>query len=178
MRQQHPSDIVSFKKSLFDVGMGTLILARGATLSNFSVGVFLLDVYCLGIKDVFFRSLDAGDFEAMIEEHDAIRRLVDINPCDGRALLGDLAAWSRSIGFAPHRDFAAVEQLFGDVSADDSTATFTFGRDGKPFYLPGLSEPPTLVHARFARLQRYLDTEKIESLPTGEADDTAAGEAG
>lgn len=99
--------------SLFDVGVGTLILARGATLSDFSVGAFLLDTYCLGIKDVFFRLLDADDFETMIDEHDLIRRLVDINPCDGRALLHDLAAWSRSIGFAPDRDFAAVEQLFG-----------------------------------------------------------------
>ncbi len=165
------------QEALFDVGIGTLILARGATLSDFSVGVFLLDTYCLGIKDVFFRLLDAGEFEAMIEEHDVMRRLIDVNPSDARALLGDLAVWSRSIGFAPHLDFAAVEQLFGDVNADDSTTAFTFGRNGKPFYVPGPSDPPNLVHARFAQLRRYLGTETIAPAPTDEAGDTAVGKS-
>jgi hypothetical protein len=39
-----------------------------------------------------------------------------------RKLLRGLAAWSQSIGFAPHRDFAAVEPIFGDVNADASDA--------------------------------------------------------
>jgi len=48
-----------------------------------------------------------------------------------------LPHWSQSIGFAPHRDFTAVERIFGDVSADASEASFRFGRDGKPVYIPG-----------------------------------------
>jgi hypothetical protein len=33
---------------------------------------------------------------------------------DGRQLCATFAAWSRLIGFAPHRDFAAVKRMFGD----------------------------------------------------------------
>jgi len=165
------------QQGLLDHGMGALILARGATLSGFSVGVFLLDTYCLGIKDVFFRVLDAEEFEALVDSNEQILPLVDINSCDARALLHDLAAWSRTIGFAPHRDFTAVEQLFGDVNIDDSNAEFKFGCDGKPLYAPGPSEPPNLVHARFAQLKRHLGAQMSELSPTDEIGEPAARES-
>jgi hypothetical protein len=61
-----------------------------------------------------------------------------------------------SIGFAPHGDFAAVERMFGDVSADASDAVFRFGRDGKPVYIPGPSETAAVIRRRIAQLQEYL----------------------
>ena len=57
---------------------------------------------------------------------------------------------------APHRDFAAVERLFGDVNADASDAVFSFGQDGKPVYIPGPTDTPTLIRRRTEQLQKYL----------------------
>src|SRR6267154_1379851 len=62
---------------------------------------------------------------------------------------------NRSV-FAPHRDFAAVEQVFGDVSADASDAVFRFGRDGKPVYIPGPTETAPLIQRRIEQLQKHL----------------------
>ena len=56
------------------------------------------------------------------------QRLVPIEPSYAGKLLWEVAAWAESIGVAPHRDFAAVERLFGDVSADACDASFQFGR--------------------------------------------------
>jgi hypothetical protein len=82
--------------------------------------------------------------------------LVSAGPSYARKLLRDLAAWSQSIGFAPHRDFAAVERMFGDVSADASDAVFRFGRDGKPVYIPGPNETAPLIRRRVEQLQKHL----------------------
>ena len=84
------------------------------------------------------------------------RRAVSVDPSYARKLLRDLAAWSLSIGFAPHRDFAAVERLFGDVSADASDAVFRFGRDGKPVYIPGPNDTAHLIQRRIEQLRKYL----------------------
>jgi hypothetical protein len=73
-----------------------------------------------------------------------------------RKLLRDVVAWSRSIGFAPHRDFAVVERLFGDVDSNASDAAFQFGREGKPVYVPGPGESSQQVLRRVAHLQRTL----------------------
>src|SRR5258705_13828553 len=141
---------------LFDIGIGTLVLARGATPHRLALSSFLIDVFCLGIKDVMFESVDSEFFSMYMDATDAGSPIVAVDPSDSRKLLRDLAAWSQSIGFAPHRDFAAVERMFGDVSADASDAVFRFGRDGKPVYIPGPSETAPLIRRRIEQLQKYL----------------------
>ncbi len=124
-------------ESVFEIGMGTMLLTRGATEHHLSFSSFLLDTFCLGIKDVDFQSAEGDAVEMYIERSSAGSPLVSVDPSYARKLLRDLAVWSRSIGFVPPRDFAAVERIFGDVSADASDAVFRFGRNGKPVYMPG-----------------------------------------
>jgi hypothetical protein len=143
-------------ETVFDGGMGTLVLARGATPHHLALSSFLIDVFCLGIKDVMFESVESEAFEMCVDAMDAASPLVSVNPSYARKLLRDLAAWSQSIGFAPHRDFAAVERIFGDVSADASDAVFRFGRDGKPFYVPGPDDSAPLIQRRIGQLQKLL----------------------
>lgn len=143
-------------ESVFEIGMGTLVLARGVTHHHVAFGSFLIDVFCLGIKDVMFESVESEAFELYLDATDVGSPLISVDPSYARKLLRDLAAWSQSIGFAPHRDFAAVEQLFGDVSADASEAVFRFGRNGRPFYIPGPNDTAPLIQRRIAHLQRYL----------------------
>lgn len=50
-------------ESLSEIGMGMLVLARGATHDYVTMSSFLLDTCCLGIKDVMFESVD-GEAEA------------------------------------------------------------------------------------------------------------------
>jgi hypothetical protein len=119
---------------LFEIGMGTLILARGHA-SNLTVAVFLLDTFALGIKDVMFRLMEGEQVERYLELADSSSTMVPINPSEARKLLRELAAWSKGHGFAPHPDFVAVEKIFGDVNADDSDGVFRFGRDGKPILI-------------------------------------------
>ena len=143
-------------EAVFDHGMGTLVLARGATPHHVALSSFLIDVLCLGIKDVMFESVEREIFEMYVDATDAGSPMVSIDPSYARKLLHDLAAWSQSIGFAPHRDFAAVEQIFGDVSIDASDAVFRFGRDGKPVYIPGPNDTAPLIQRRIGQLQKYL----------------------
>jgi hypothetical protein len=150
-------------ESVFDIGMGTLVLARGATRHHIALSSFLIDVFCLGIKDVMFESVESEVFEMYMDATDAGSPMVSVDPSYARKLLRDLAAWSQSIGFAPHRDFAAVERLFGDVSADASDAVFRFGCDGKPVYIPGPNDTAPPVQRRIGQLQKYFGDDGFSS---------------
>ena len=134
----------------------TLVLARGVTPHHLALSVFLIDVFCLGIKDVMFESVESEAFEIYMDATDAASPIAPADPGYARKLLRDLAAWSQSIGFAPHPDFAAVERIFGDVSADASDAVFRFGRDGRPVYIPGPNDTAPLIRRRIEQLQKYL----------------------
>jgi hypothetical protein len=146
-------------ETLFDHGIGTMVLARGTTSNHLTLGVFLVDTWCLGIKDAYLRSADAETFEMMIAALDVTTPIASVDPSYARKLLREAAAWSASIGLAPHRDFAAVERLFGDVSADASNAIFQFGREGKVLYVPGPKESPAQIRRRFEQLGRGLGVE-------------------
>jgi hypothetical protein len=142
--------------NLFELGIGTMVLARGVTRHHLAVGVFLLDVFCLGIKDAMFKSLESDELAMYLEKTSAGSPPVSLQPNDARKLLRDLAAWSQSIGFAPHRDFATIERIFGDISADESEAIFPFGQDGRPVYIPGPFDSPILIRRRVEQLQKHL----------------------
>lgn len=159
---QAPIQHCLLTEDLFEMGMGTLILARGVTTHHLAVGSFLIDAFCLGIKDVIFESVESEFFEFYVEATDMGAPLVSVDPDYARKLLREVAAWSQSIGFPPHRDFAAVERLFGDVSADESDADFPFGRDGKPLYIPGPNDSAPLIRRRIEQLQKHLGSDGFE----------------
>jgi hypothetical protein len=128
-------------------GTGTLLLARGATPWRFNAGVFLLDSLCLGIKDIIFSSMTSEQLEDFREAIADTAPLEPVEPSYARKLLRDLASWAQVIGFAPARDFAVVERLFGDVQAEACDAAFQFGYEGKPLYLGDLSDTAWLKHS-------------------------------
>lgn len=130
--------------------MGSLFLVRGVTTAHLSVGMFLLDTWCLGVKDIGFRTIDSYELE-MVQD---LGTISEVNPAYARKFVQDLTAWSASKGFLPHGDFAVVERMFGTVNADTCTAEFEFGREGKPFYVQGPSDTPAQIRQRLAQVSR------------------------
>ena len=141
---------------LFDRGNGSLVLARKTAGGGVAVAVFLLDVFCLGVKDIFFRRVDAAEFDGLVEAMDETAPLVSVEPAYARKLVRDLVAYARSIGFEPAADYAAIEHLFGDVSPDGCDVTFGFGYEGKPLYLPGPTETQAQIRCRTDQLRLRL----------------------
>ena len=134
---------------LFADGIGWVVLAR--TLASGLVGAsfFLVDVWCLGVKDAFFRVVPQEKFEERMNASSREQPVVDIEPSVARKLLHDAVAYAASLGLASSEDFAEAEAIFGDIPV--ATETFPFGKDGKPFYMSGPNDSPT-------RIRRIVDT--------------------
>jgi hypothetical protein len=159
---------------LFERGNGTLILARRTGVGTIATSLFLLDTYCLGIKDAFFREADAAEFEAMIAACGAETPFADVDPSYARKLLRDLAAYARSIGLEPAAEFAASELLFGDIRADDCNVDFQFGFEGKPLYIPGPTDTPAQIRRRIKQLEQHLGEDGFDfESPFDDFDDEA-----
>jgi len=142
--------------NLFEQGMGPVLLARGEPGADLAVAVFLVDAFCLGVKDTLFRSVPAWRLKSMVEHVSAASPMVEVAPSHARKLLRDAVRYAAELGLGPPRNFAAIEPLFGDVRAEDCDLIFTFGRDGKPFYIAGPSESPAQIAAHLSHLRRRL----------------------
>jgi hypothetical protein len=122
-------------EALFKTGMGMLVLARGPSPSGVAAGVFLLDTFAMGAKNVFLRSFGGFEFDNFVEQISAATPMVPVDPSHARKLLRDLVAWSRDAGFNPHADYAKIEAIFGSVDPTACETAFEFGHNGKPLLI-------------------------------------------
>ena len=135
-----PIQCCVFTEALFETGIGSLVLARGTTATPLVVAGFLLDSFCLGVKDVLFQTMSQRALEIHLDLLGQATPLAQVDPAYGRKLLRDLTRWSASLGFHPPREFAAAERLFGNVDPRACTTEFTFGAHGKPLLISDLSD--------------------------------------
>lgn len=119
-------------------GLVTAVVARRRPKRRgVTVCVYLVDVYCLGIKN----AMGPDDVEDL-----AFRRLIDqvfsgyhappaLATIDlVRDLVLGAAEYAHQLGFAPHPDF---EQARAHLGPWTGPSPITFGRDGKPIYVEG-----------------------------------------
>jgi hypothetical protein len=150
------------QRALFENGFGMVALTRKTGAHTFSLAAFLVDAFCLGVKDALFRELEEADLQPFLDSLEATAPFEAVDPSYARKLLRDAAAYARSLGLEPHADYAAIEPLFGDVAADACEVQFQFGFQGRPFYVPGPSESPTQVRRRVDQLRRRLGADGFD----------------
>lgn len=131
-------------EGLFEEGLGSVWFSRRLEDGRYALSVFLVDVYCLGVKSTMYAILDEDKYLMHIENFLNISEetFVPSEPAYARKLVESSIAYARGLGFEPHTDYKIAKILFGDVDVADSDAYFTFGRDGNPYYVPGPGDTP------------------------------------
>ncbi len=158
---------------LFRDGIGHALLCRRLGEDAFAVAVFLLDVYCLGVKDAFLKNVSLVDYQSAVAQLEEQGPLVSCSPEHVCKLVNETVAFAQDLGFPPHRDYARAETVFGDLDPEACPEAFTFGKDGKPFYLQGPFESCARAEQIMATLTARLGAEGFEyavKLDIGEED--------
>jgi hypothetical protein len=138
---------------IFLHGIGHSIIARKMPDGRIAAGIFLLDVYCLGVKDAFLTVLPPEEFDEVIADRFRQSRLESASPAHARKLVDDAIAYARDLGFEPHRDFRDASVVLGDIDPSACTETFTFGKDGKPSFIAGPYESEARIRRVMAQLR-------------------------
>ncbi len=118
-------------------GIAAVLIAREAGRSRLSVCGYLVDVYCLGVKNVFGpKVMSAGECA------DFTRRFFgafDKPPIEApldlaQNLVFGAVNFARSFGLEPAAEFEDVKGHLGSWCGPNS---IDFGLDGKPYYVEG-----------------------------------------
>jgi hypothetical protein len=151
---KHPSDALRSAK-LFDSGCGYLIVSRFKADGRVEAGFFLLDVFCLGVKDAgFYRFSSVADYqESLLDRFFRDEDPVRMTPAAARKLTENAVSYARGLGFSPGIDYKKASRVFGGITTAGCDEEFVFGKDGKPLYIQGPSDPP----ARVERILRTLE---------------------
>jgi hypothetical protein len=127
-------------ESLKSLGIGNAVIARRTPEGKLAYGMFLLDVYCLGVKDAFWRITSPSEFQSMRKKIDQKSRLREVSPEYFAKLVYRTAEYGQSLGFPPHPDFRHAQLLLAGIDLSLCSEEFEFGQDGRPLYIRGPSE--------------------------------------
>ncbi|MEM6265502.1 MAG: hypothetical protein AAGI38_23570 [Bacteroidota bacterium] len=124
-----------------ETGMAQVMVVRKQPSGFFASGMYLLDTYCLGLKDTTSHiRLQTVDVENLIQSLTQISqsKLEKISYELAHNLIYGSIDYADELGFRPHKDFRVTQHLLEDDENETiPILDLEFGKDGKPFYIPG-----------------------------------------
>jgi hypothetical protein len=140
---------------MFDVGIGDVLISRRRRLDGLIVtSVFLVDLFCMGVKNAIFDLMPPSMYEVTLTGLELSVELIEIPPECARKLVEGAVAYAKDLGFSPHPDYRIACQIFGDIDSNACETGFEFGYDGKPLYVSGPHETPGDIERILNQLER------------------------
>ena len=132
-------------------GMGTVIISRALPDGRIGAGLFLVDAYCLGIKNAGLLVLFQDEYNDWVTRTLQNETLIAVDPSYARKLIESAVAYAKDLGFNPHPDYQLAKRILGDIDAAACSTEFTFGKDGMPLFITGPTDTPK-------RIEKILQT--------------------
>jgi hypothetical protein len=123
--------------ALWEEGIGEVLLSRQLHDGQVAFVVFLVDMYCLGVKDVIVAIGTRQRYDQQLYHKLASRGLNELAPQCARKLVEGAVNYALNLGLSPHPDYRIAKQIFGDISADACSEQYEYGKDGRPFFMSG-----------------------------------------
>lgn len=159
-------------KNLFAIGIGHVIIARFKSGGRVEIGAFLVDTFCLGVKNAFYTQGTRDDLDDILSK--IVQNADDLEERSGawgRKLVESAVQYAKNLGFSPHRDYKKAARVLGGTNAKDCQETFTFGRDGKPMFIPGQHQSEASCKLVISILTKKLGEDGFDYLlPVGGSD--------
>lgn len=121
-------------------GLFQLVVTRAKPSGKFLVGIYLVDVWCLGVKSTFYRqNLDEDELAELLDHIGSSEgtSMVQVKYAWAHSLIFDSIDYADSLGIAPDKDFSLTRYILEPEETIEEEFDFEFGKDGKPFLVVG-----------------------------------------
>ncbi len=156
-----------------DSGLAVVCVARRQPNGNIIFGVYLVDCYCLGVKDAYFNGeIPPAEFqrEFLPKIFSSAGTPTNISPALAHEIVYGGVEYAKQFGFRPHADFKRAQLVLDPPETHPRTGTVTFGYDGKPLYVSGPHDNPEAIMRQLARVTgegNFHFMTRLEELPEG-----------
>lgn len=121
-----------------EMGIATVCIVRQMPSGKLLIGSYVVDIYCLGVKDtLFFFGIEPDNiYEEVLNRAYGGDNFEEIDANLAQNIVWGALEYAEDLGFNPHRDFDVTEYLL-DPADKIEYIEVEFGKDGKPFYFSG-----------------------------------------
>ena len=120
-------------------GLAIVTVCKKMPSGNFVASTYLLDIFCLGLKNTLYRfNMSELDYEDFIERSYANHAGAD--KCEtvfAHNLIYGAIDYADDLGFLPQKDFRVTEYLLNPDLISDKIDEIEFGKDGQPLFIQG-----------------------------------------
>lgn len=126
------------EKNWESLGLAHLLVSRIREDGSADYAVFLVDLFCLGVKDAFFAAnVTESELREFVDQRLPKDFRERFHPTCAKKLIEGALAYAEKLGFAPHRDFRKARKVLSGIDAAVCPRDFTYGRAGRPCYIRG-----------------------------------------
>lgn len=120
-------------------GLATILLSRRQPDDNILFATYLVDIFCLGLKDTFCNA-DFSLWRYEAEVRPRIHPTEKIEECAisvAHHIIYGAIDFAWQYGFRPHKDFELSQCVLEPVDSIEPCEEIEFGKDGQPYYIAG-----------------------------------------
>lgn len=126
-------------------GLANIFILRQMPNLKFICGVYLVDVFCLGVKDTFCNAnIPYAGIQTMLAQ--AGMPLVPIDYEDARSIIFGGIQFASKHGFSPNQDWKDSKHIVEPEKPFNDK--FEFGSSGKPVYIQGPDDDPVAITSK------------------------------
>lgn len=152
-----------------EMGIANIIVARRHTTGNVTFGIYLVDLYCLGLKDTFYQfNVDEREYEELPHRHGKWEK------CEyslAHNIIYGAIAFAEDYGFEPAKEFKVSQYILEEDNENVELIELEFGKDGIPFYMHGPNDNKTTTAHIKATLNRTAGQGNFVFLQSIDSDD-------
>ncbi|MES2199682.1 MAG: hypothetical protein V4489_05905 [Chlamydiota bacterium] len=117
-----------------DVGISPIHIVRQLTDTTYVLISYLIDFWCLGLKDAFINyGLSSSELQSIFQKGPP---LISLPYEEARSFILGSIDFARKIDIEPHSNWQGIVTSFIEAKKPYKKQ-FVFGKDGHPFYVAG-----------------------------------------
>ena len=153
-----------------EAGIAQIVIARQHSNGNLTIGIYLVDVFCLGVKGSFYQfNISVKTYLEIIEKIAGEVAFIKTDYTLVHNIIYGSIEYAEDFGFSPHRDFEKITSyLLEDDDEQIDLLDIEFGFEGKPFLLVTDEQEPYKKYLTILDKTAGPDNYNF-SLPSGEA---------
>lgn len=139
-----------------ETGLANITVARKHTNGNITMGLYLIDLKCLGVKDAhYFFNISESKYREILNDIEEQMEAGPISYTLAHNIIYAGIEFADDYGFKPHRDFTSVAQYILEEDTNDiELMEIECGENGTPLYVQGPLDNDTRARQIIAQLER------------------------
>jgi len=139
-----------------ETGIANVVIARKHTNGNITAAIYLVDIFCLGVKDTMYLfNVSEHEYREKLQRTIVLKLFAEIEYVVAHNIIYAAIEFAGDYGFVPHKDFNSVTKYLLEEDTDDiELIDIECGQDGKPSYFQGEDDSKSTVARIINQLER------------------------